>query len=170
MNLWKVAASQRLVTMPPAFAPVKSGSPGVSSSSVFAPAQTVTIRSHVPREGLLSANSLMQMAFMGMRIVGPAMAGALVATFGATLCYSVDVVSFLGSAALIGSVGIRRAVERSVKADSGQGPIAKLAWSRHRSRVRGLVLCATANHFFWPEARGIASAIFPGIIMAARVD
>ena len=96
-------------------------------SSVFAPAQTVTIRSHVPREGLLSANSLMQMAFMGMRIVGPAMAGALVATFGATLCYSVDVVSFLGSAALIGSVGIRRAVERSAKADSGQGPVAKLA-------------------------------------------
>jgi len=49
------------------------------------------------------------------------------------------------------------------------GPIAKLAWSRHRGRVRGLVLCATANHFLWREARGIASAVFPGMIMAARV-
>jgi MFS transporter, DHA3 family, macrolide efflux protein len=79
-------------------------------SSAFAPAQTVTIRSHVPREGLLSANSLMQMAFMGMRIIGPATAGTLVATFGPEVCYTVDVASFLGSAALIGSVTIRRAI------------------------------------------------------------
>lgn len=49
------------------------------------------------------------------------------------------------------------------------GPIAKLCWSRHRDRVRGLVLCATANHFFWPEAAGVASAVFPGMILAARV-
>lgn len=49
------------------------------------------------------------------------------------------------------------------------GPIAKLAWSRHRSRVRGLVLCATANHFLWLEARGVASAVFPGVIVAARL-
>jgi 3-oxoadipate enol-lactonase len=49
------------------------------------------------------------------------------------------------------------------------GPIAKLCWSRHRERVRGLVLCATANHFVMPEARGLASAVFPGVIAAARV-
>ena len=49
------------------------------------------------------------------------------------------------------------------------GPIAKLCWSRHRERVRGLVLCATANHFVMPEARGVASAVFPGMIAAARV-
>src|SRR5688572_27774533 len=42
-------------------------------STFFAPAQAVTIRSHVPTEGLLSANALMQMAFMGTRILGPAM-------------------------------------------------------------------------------------------------
>ena len=71
-------------------------------SSFFAPAQSVTIRSHVPREGLLSANALMQIAMMGIRIVGPAAAGALVAAFGATLCYAIDGVSFLVSAALIG--------------------------------------------------------------------
>jgi 3-oxoadipate enol-lactonase len=49
------------------------------------------------------------------------------------------------------------------------GPIAKLCWSRHRDRVRGLVLCATANHFMRPEARGVASAIFPGMIVTARL-
>ena len=49
------------------------------------------------------------------------------------------------------------------------GPIAKLCWSRHRDRVRGLVLCATANHFLRPEARGVVSAIFPGMIVTARL-
>jgi len=34
-------------------------------SSFFAPAQSVTIRQYVPREGLLSANALMQIAMMG---------------------------------------------------------------------------------------------------------
>ena len=49
------------------------------------------------------------------------------------------------------------------------GPIAKLCWSRHRDRVRGLVLCATANHFLRPEAQGVVSAVFPGMVVAARL-
>jgi pimeloyl-ACP methyl ester carboxylesterase len=49
------------------------------------------------------------------------------------------------------------------------GPIAKLCWSRHRSRVTGLVLCATANHFIRPQARGALSAVFPGMVVAARL-
>lgn len=49
------------------------------------------------------------------------------------------------------------------------GPIAKLCWSRHPGRVHGLVLCATANHFVMPEARGVASAVFPGMVVAARM-
>ena len=77
-------------------------------SSFFAPAQSVTIRSHVPRHGLISANALMQMAMMGVRVVGPAAAGAIVAAFGPTICYSLDAASFVVSAALIGSVAIVR--------------------------------------------------------------
>jgi MFS family permease len=79
-----------------------------SVSSFFGPAQSVTIRTHVPREGLISANALMQIAFMGSRIIGPATAGALVAAFGPASCYAVDVLSFLVSASLIGSVTIGR--------------------------------------------------------------
>ena len=77
-------------------------------SSFFAPAQSVTIRTYVPPHGLMSANALMQMAMLGTRVVGPAAAGALVAAFGPAICYSVDFVSFLGSAALIGTVAIVR--------------------------------------------------------------
>ncbi len=78
-------------------------------SAFFGPAQTVTIRNHVPTHGLISSNALMQFAFMGSRIVGPVAAGAIVAAFGPAICYALDVVSFIASAALIGSVVIRRA-------------------------------------------------------------
>jgi MFS family permease len=77
-------------------------------SSFFAPAQSVTIRHTVPPHGLLSANALMQMAMMGVRVVGPAAAGALVAAFGPSVCYTIDLASFLASAALIGTVAIVR--------------------------------------------------------------
>jgi MFS family permease len=79
-------------------------------SAFFAPAQTVTIRTHVPAHGLVSSNALMQMAFMGSRIVGPVTAGAIVAAFGPAICYLVDVLSFVASAMLIGSVAIQRAL------------------------------------------------------------
>ena len=49
------------------------------------------------------------------------------------------------------------------------GPIAKLCWSRHPERVRGLVLCATARHFMRPEARGVANAVIPGMVVGARL-
>jgi MFS family permease len=77
-------------------------------STFFAPAQSVTIRTYVPPHGLIAANALMQTAMMGTRIVGPTVAGILVAAFGANACYALDVVSFLGSAALIGTVAIVR--------------------------------------------------------------
>src|SRR3989449_5948357 len=38
-------------------------------SAFFGPAQQVTIRSHVPVHGLMAANALMQIAFMGSRII-----------------------------------------------------------------------------------------------------
>ena len=77
-------------------------------SAFFGPAQTVTIRSHVPTTGLMSANALMQIAFMSSRIVGPATAGAIVAAFTPKVCYAIDVISFLISASLIASVAIVR--------------------------------------------------------------
>jgi MFS family permease len=78
-------------------------------SAFFGPAQQVTIRTHVPAHGLISANALMQAAFMGSRIVGPGAAGAIVGEFGPAICYGLDVASFVVSAALIASVAIHRA-------------------------------------------------------------
>ncbi len=73
-------------------------------SSFFSPAQGVAIRSAVPLHGLRSANALMQQVMFGMRIIGPAVAGAMYSYFGANSCYIMDSVSFVGSALLIASV------------------------------------------------------------------
>ncbi len=103
-------------------------------SSFFGPAQSVTIRSHVPREGLLNANSLMQLAFMGLRVIGPATAAALVVAVGPALCYGVDVLSFLASASLIASVGIRRGFEPP-RSEGGNGPLHAL-WLDMQQGIR----------------------------------
>jgi len=92
-------------------------------SSFFGPAQSVTIRTHVPPDGLMAANALMQMAMLGARVVGPAAAGALVAGFGAEICYAVDFISFLVSAALIGSVAIVRPAEATPRRDSANSKV-----------------------------------------------
>jgi MFS transporter, DHA3 family, macrolide efflux protein len=73
-------------------------------SSFFSPAQGVAIRSAVPLHGLRSANALMQQVMFGMRIIGPAIASFMVASFGPVSCYVLDSVSFVGSALLIASV------------------------------------------------------------------
>ena len=77
-------------------------------SSFFGPAQGVTLRTAVPLHGLRSANALMQQVMFGMRIVGPAIAALLVASFGARSCYLADAASFVASGCLIASLAISR--------------------------------------------------------------
>ena len=124
-------------------------------SAFFGPAQQVTIRTHVPATGLIAANALMQIAFMGSRIVGPATAGAIATTFGPRVCYAVDVISFVLSAALIGSVAIRRPAAsasaqasssnriHAIWADMGQG----VTFIFHHAAVLFVVLAMAAGLF-----------------------
>lgn len=77
-------------------------------STFFVPAQTVTLRTLVPPEGLLSANALVQQAFQVMRIISPALAGAMVAWFGPSSCYYLDSLSFIFSVSMIATLVIAR--------------------------------------------------------------
>jgi MFS family permease len=79
-----------------------------SVSSFFAPAQSVTIRTIVPPEGLLAANAMMMQAFYIVRLLSPAVAGALVAWLTEKSCFYLDVVSFIFSAAMISGLAILR--------------------------------------------------------------
>ncbi len=79
-------------------------------SSFFGPAQGVAIRSAVPLHGLRSANALLQQVMFGMRIIGPAIAAFIVASFGARVCYLADSASFVASGCLIATLAISRPV------------------------------------------------------------
>jgi MFS family permease len=90
-------------------------------SSFFGPSQSVTVRTLVPMNGLMSANALMSQAFYTMRIIAPATAGLLVYWFGESSCFYLDTASFFFSAAMLSTVAIVRVIsaksgsEKSVK-------------------------------------------------------
>jgi MFS family permease len=115
-------------------------------STFFAPAQSVTIRTYVPPHGLIAANALMQTAMMGTRIIGPTVAGVLVAAFGAKVCYALDTVSFVGSAALIGSVAIVQPKSAGRGTPSGRGRIAVLhGWARGAVIFHHAAICSSCS-------------------------
>jgi MFS family permease len=94
-------------------------------SSFFGPAQGVAIRSAVPLHGLRSANALMQQVMFGMRIIGPAVAAFMVASFGAFSCYLADAASFFASGCLIATLTLT-GLKASITADV-PGPIVEPA-------------------------------------------
>ena len=77
-------------------------------STFFIPAQSVTVRTLVPRTGLLAVNTLMQQTILAMRLVSPAVAGALVGRFGAGACFYLDTLSFFCSALMLSAIVINR--------------------------------------------------------------
>ena len=77
-------------------------------SSFFAPAQSVALRTLVTKEKLLAANALMSQAFYAVRLLSPVVAGALVAWLTEKSCFYFDAFSFFFSAAMIGSLLIKR--------------------------------------------------------------
>jgi MFS family permease len=77
-------------------------------SSFFAPAQSVTMRTIVPPEGLLAANAMMAQAFYLVRLLSPAAAGMLVAWLTAKSCFYLDAISFVFSAAMISGLAVLR--------------------------------------------------------------
>ena len=123
-------------------------------SAFFGPAQTVTIRSHVPIAGLMSANALMQIAFMGSRIIGPAAAGMVVNAFGPTTCYAIDVLSFFASAALIASVAIRRPATLAAPAGSSSYRI-HVIWNDMKEGMRFILHHPAILFFVLAMAAGL---------------
>jgi len=92
-------------------------------STFFIPAQTITIRTVTPREGLMAANALMTQALTVLRIISPAIAGAMVNWVGAKPSYYFDGASFIFSASMIAAITIKRAAaaaESSAPSESGK--------------------------------------------------
>ena len=77
-------------------------------SSFFAPAQSVTVRTIVPQEGLLAANAMLTQAFYVVRLFSPFAAGALIGWLGEKVCFYLDTASFVFSAGMISTLTILR--------------------------------------------------------------
>ncbi len=87
-------------------------------SSFFGPAQSVTLRTLVPMEGLMAANALMAQAFYTVRILSPAIAGLLVKWLSEKACFYLDSASFIFSAIMISTLVMNRpasTAEKTVK-------------------------------------------------------
>src|SRR5262249_7286854 len=125
-----------------------------SVSAFFGPAQQVTIRSHVPLHGLMSANALMQIAFMGSRIIGPAAGRARVAALTPTGRSSHDVASFLMSAALIGAVFIARPATLKAPSESSSNRIHQV-WIDMKQGFSFVVHHSTVLFFVIAMASGL---------------
>jgi MFS family permease len=98
------------------------------------PARNVLVAVTVPREDLPNAIALNSALFHGSRIVGPAVAGVLLATAGEVWCFALNAVSYL--AALVTLFLMRAGSERidrgsqSLKARVVEG--ARFVWDRPR--------------------------------------
>lgn len=77
-------------------------------SSFFTPAQSVTLRTLVPMDGLMAANAMMTQAFYVVRLFSPFAAGALIAATGERFCFWLDVFSFIFSAFMISTLVVNR--------------------------------------------------------------
>ena len=77
-------------------------------SCLFIPAQSISIRTLVPKESLLRANAALSQAFYLIRILSPLVAGALVAWLGERSTFIIDAGSFFFSALMLSRLTIER--------------------------------------------------------------
>jgi MFS family permease len=93
--------------------------------ALFQPAFTAIVPEVVPRAELLQANALRELLEpIGMRFVGPALGGALIALFGVATAFLVDAATFLVSALAVARIAPRpppRAERGSLRRDLAEG-------------------------------------------------
>jgi len=129
-----------------------------AATGLFNPASTGLLPEVVPDEELQPANALRSAAQSGSEILGPALAGVLVATVGAGSAIAVDAATFAISAvclALLRPPAREQAARGSFLADLREG------WVAFRSRrwVWTVVACTAVVNMAW----GAWSALGPTV-------
>ena len=129
-----------------------------AATGLFNPASTGLLPEVVPDEELQPANALRSAAQSGSEILGPALAGVLVATVGAGWAIAVDAATFAISAvclALLRPPAREQAARGSFLADLREG------WVAFRSRrwVWTVVACTAVVNMAW----GAWSALGPTV-------
>jgi len=132
-----------------------------SFSSFFAPAQSVAMPQIVPMAQLMSANAVTQQTIQLVRIVSPAVAGALAGWAGASACYYLDSASFLFSGLMIASIAIpARAAHPDKKLESVLGDLFSGTRFILTHTVISFVILSIAAGTFAISAFGSLTAVY----------
>jgi len=129
-----------------------------AATGLFNPASTGLLPEVVPDEELQPANALRSAAISGSEILGPALAGVLVATIGAGWAIAVDAATFAISAWCLAML---RPPPREPRARASFLADLREGWVAFRSRrwVWTVVACATVGNMTW----GAWSALGPTV-------
>ncbi len=138
-------------------------------SCFFLPAQGAMIPLLVRREELLVANSINAQTIQLNKIIGPAAAGLLVAWAGEKLCFLLDAVSFVISAALLARITAQRS---PVEAARGAAAVVRhlregLDFLWHHRALRFVVL-AMVTAIFAIGAFDALIAVYVRDVLAAE--
>lgn len=121
-----------------------------TATALYMPVFQASIPSLVPPEHLMNAISLNSVSFNVARVIGPLVAGAVMAIGGTGWCFATNGVGFL---ILVGTIFGLRMPERGV---SARGPLGRTLlegfdYARRHPRLRLLLLmCVTLSLFGFP--------------------
>jgi MFS family permease len=132
-----------------------------AASTLDQAARTATVPRLVPRHLLPSAMSLTQVLFQAASIVGPALAGVLIATAGVSWAYAIDAVLFLPAALMIWTLPPQPPAEPEAVARGWRAPAQAITYVRRNRLVASLFAADLVAMIF-----GMPSALFPALALS----
>jgi MFS family permease len=123
-------------------------------------ARTATVPRLVPRHLLASAMSLGQLPFYVAAIVGPALAGIVIASAGLTWAYAIDVAMFVPSALLVWLLPPQPPAEPEAVARGWRAPAQAITYVRRHRLLASLFAADLVAMIF-----GMPIALFPALAL-----
>jgi Transmembrane secretion effector len=124
-------------------------------------ARTATLPRLVPRRLLPSAMSLTQVLFQAASIVGPAVAGVLIATAGVSWAYGIDAALFLPSALMVYRLPPQPPAEPEGVSLGWRAPAQAIGYVRRNRLVASLFAADLVAMIF-----GMPTALFPALALS----
>jgi len=138
-------------------------------TAVDAPARQAFVRDMVGHENITSGIALNSMTFNAARIVGPAIAGIVLAKFGPAWCFFLNGVSFIAVLYMLGIMHVDS--ETFTVSQSSQLKLLRegVAFSRYHETILPLLLLSTTTCLFMVNLTTILPA-FADLVLHSPVD
>jgi predicted MFS family arabinose efflux permease len=132
-----------------------------AASTLDQAARTATVPRLVPRHLLPSAMSLTQVLFQAASIVGPALAGILIASAGVSWAYAIDAALFLPSALMIWMLPPQPPADPEAVTLGWRAPAQAITYVRRNRLVTSLFAADLVAMIF-----GMPTALFPALALS----